>query len=263
MISISTFVGILGAITLFAYAILKSTDNYLIFVSVYSSIIVLGGSLGATLISYSFRLILAAFREMMVNLLDEKNQNKQLKQLVNRVVEWNIIYKKQGVTALENSLTANEKKDDFIRYAIELLGTGYKSKELTCMLEDTNESDFLRKNEHVNVVNALASYAPSFGMIGTLIGLIIMLDNMSGDLSALGKGLAIALLTTLYGTLLAQILFKPSAIRIERRQHRIFFERQIIIVGLELITENKDNLNIQDRLNCYLAPKHKMYELDK
>jgi len=263
MISISTFVGILGAVTLFAYAILESTDNYLIFVSLYSIIIVLGGSLGATLISYSFRLIWAAFTEMMVNLLDEKNQNKQLKQLVNRVIDWNNIYKKQGITALENSLTAVEKKDLFIMNAIELVGTGYKSNELSIMLEDTNESDFQRRNEHVNVINTLATYAPSFGMVGTLIGLIIMLDNMSGDLSALGKGLAIALLTTLYGTLFAQMLFKPSAIRIARRQHRIFFERQILIVGLELITENKDNLTIQDRLNCYLAPKHKLSELDK
>ncbi|QUM80914.1 MotA/TolQ/ExbB proton channel family protein [Moritella sp. 5] len=261
MISISTFVGILGAVGLFVYAIFKSTDNYLIFVSLFSLLIVLGGTFGATLISYSFRLIWAAFTEMMVNLLDEKNQNKQLKQLVSRIIEWNDIYKKQGITALENSLTEKEKKDDFIINAMELLGTGYKSKVLSSMLDDTNESDFQRRNEHVNVINTLSIYAPSFGMVGTLIGLIIMLDNMSGDLSALGKGLAIALLTTLYGTLLAQLLFKPSAIRIARRQHRIFFERQIITAGLELITENKDNLYIQDRLNCYLAPKHKMTEL--
>ena len=138
MISLSTIVGILGAFTIFIYAIFKSTDNYLLFVSAFSFLIVLGGTLGGTLISYSFRLILAALSEMLLNLLHQKNQNRQLRQLITRVLEWNTIYRTQGISMLENSLSKSEKNYNFLLIAMELIGTGYKSDELANMLHDTN-----------------------------------------------------------------------------------------------------------------------------
>jgi len=97
-------------------------------------------------------------------------------------------------------------------------------------------------------------YAPGFGMVGTIVGLIIMLDNMGGDMANLGKGLALALITTLYGVLLSNLLFKPTAAQVTEKQEQEFFRHQMITDGFVLLAEKKDPLLIQDRLNAYVSP---------
>jgi chemotaxis protein MotA len=97
-------------------------------------------------------------------------------------------------------------------------------------------------------------YAPGFGMVGTIVGLIIMLDNMGDDMANLGKGLALALITTLYGVLLANLLFKPTAAQVTEKQEQEYFRNQLITDGFVLLAEKKDALVVQDRLNAYVKP---------
>ena len=100
----------------------------------------------------------------------------------------------------------------------------------------------------------MGAAAPAFGMIGTLVGLIIMLDNMGGDPSSLGKGLAVALLTTLYGVLFSRIIFLPAATKILQREEIIRFRNYLIAEGLSLLADKKSPRYIQDRMNSYLDP---------
>jgi chemotaxis protein MotA len=106
----------------------------------------------------------------------------------------------------------------------------------------------------VEILKAMASAAPAFGMIGTLVGLIIMLDNMGGDPSSLGKGLAVALLTTLYGVMFARIIFLPAATKILQREQIIRFRNYLVAEGLSLLADKKSPRYIQDRMNSYLDP---------
>ena len=100
----------------------------------------------------------------------------------------------------------------------------------------------------------MASFAPAFGMVGTVIGLIIMLDKMGNDPSALGKGLAFALITTLYGVLLAQLLLRPAAEKVKQKQEVLRFRNLLITEGFVLLGENRDSILIQDMLNSFLDP---------
>jgi chemotaxis protein MotA len=100
----------------------------------------------------------------------------------------------------------------------------------------------------------MAEAAPAFGMIGTLVGLVIMLDNMGGDPGGLGKGLAVALLTTLYGVLFARIILLPAATKILQREQIIRFRNYLVAEGLALLADKKSPRYIQDKMNSFLDP---------
>ncbi|RYU70399.1 flagellar motor protein MotA [Aliivibrio finisterrensis] len=258
MISISTITGLLMAFGILIGAITMSTEKYMLFVSVSSFLIVLGGTLTATLVSYSYPLILSSFKGLLVNLLDEKNVTKFKHASIKRTVEWNQIFRSGGMSGLENSLNETEKKDPFICLGIELIGTGYKGDDLKQLLDESNHSQYKQEMAQAEVLNAMGTYAPGFGMIGTLIGLIVMLDNLNGDMAALGNGLAVALLTTLYGILFAQVFFKPAAIRINRRASNNFDNREMQINAFVLMTEKRPDMYLQDSMNVHLPFKKRL-----
>jgi chemotaxis protein MotA len=111
-----------------------------------------------------------------------------------------------------------------------------------------------RQTLESKVLNTMAVYSPGFGMVGTIVGLIIMLDNLNGDMAGLGKGLALALITTLYGVLLANLFFKPAANQVTEKQETMYFRHQLISEGFILMCEKRDALYVQDRLNAFLKP---------
>ncbi|CAM4232932.1 motility protein A [Vibrio agarivorans] len=260
MISLSTFAGFMAAIAVLGSAIVMSTDNYLLFVSYSSVVIVLGGTFTATLVSYSFPLLAGAIKTLFVNLLNEDNYKKESHRIIKRAAELNSVYRNGGIAALEGALTAKEQKDQFITLCIELIGTGYKGEELNNMLTESNSSQSHEEERSSKVLETMGAFAPGFGMIGTLIGLIIMLDNLSGDFAELGKGLAIALLTTLYGVCFAQLLFKPAATRAFRRIDDNFQLRELQARSFVLILERKPDLYLKDNLNGFLSSKHRLKE---
>ena len=106
----------------------------------------------------------------------------------------------------------------------------------------------------MNILNAMAAAAPAFGMIGTLIGLVIMLGKMGEDPSALGPGLAVALITTLYGVLFARMIFMPAATKVMQREQIMRFRNYLVAEGLALLADRKSPRFIQDKMNSYLDP---------
>jgi chemotaxis protein MotA len=104
------------------------------------------------------------------------------------------------------------------------------------------------------ILNTMANIAPGFGMIGTLVGLIIMLSELDGGDSNLGQGLALALITTLYGVILAQLVFKPASRRAEQKEQIIRFKNQLTMDAFLLLLNRANSLEIQDHLNSYLDP---------
>ena len=259
MISLSNISGFIFALALIGVAIVMSTDNYMMFVSLSSFTIVMGGSFAASLIAYSYPLVFASLKGVILNLLNEKNDTKAKHASIKRTIEWNSTFHSGGISELENSLTEKEQKDSFIKLGIELIGTGYKGEELQRLLEEGNESQSLLDMRQAEVLNTMGNFAPGFGMIGTLIGLIVMLSNLGGDMAALGAGLAVALLTTLYGVLAAQLFFKPAAIRVQRRVEMESHKREMQIQAFVMMTDKRPSLHLQDSMNGYL-PFKKRFE---
>ena len=105
------------------------------------------------------------------------------------------------------------KGDHFVRAGIDLVISGYTGNEVQEIMQNTTDTTFGRNTVQVNILKDMAANAPAFGMIGTLVGLVIMLDNMGGDPKALGRGLAVAMLTTLYGVIFCSCYFFTSCIK--------------------------------------------------
>lgn len=146
------------------------------------------------------------------------------------------------------------KGDKFMRFGVEMVISGYTGDEVRDILTNLIETSFGRNTVQVNILKFMASSAPAFGMIGTLIGLVIMLDKMGEDPTALGPGLAIAMITTLYGVLFARLLFIPAANKIMQREQIVRFRNYLVAEGLILMADRKSPRYIQDKMNSYLDP---------
>lgn len=252
--SVSTIVGLLGSFGLFIGAIVLSTDNYIIFLSVSSLIMVVGGTLASTFISYEPRYVLLALKLIYRIALAPKMGRNILKTEVGRIIRWAYTVQKNGIPALEQEAKKAVRGDKFLKYGVEMVVSGYSGDEVRDMMTTTVETTFGRNTVQVNILKEMGGAAPAFGMVGTLIGLIIMLDNMGGDPAQLGAGLAVALLTTLYGVLFARMIFLPAATKMLQREQIVRFRNYLLLEGLVMLAEKKSPRYIQDRMNSFLDP---------
>ena len=254
MAGMTTPLSLVSAFGLFIGSIIISTDNYIIFLSLSSFVMVFGGTMSATFVSYEPRYVILSLKLIGKMMVSAKINRGILKAEVGRVIRWAYTVQKKGIPALEAESKKAIRGDKFLRFGIEMVVSGYTGDEVRDMLSTTIETTYNRNTVPVNILKAMASAAPAFGMIGTLVGLIIMLDNMGGDPSDLGKGLAIALLTTLYGVLFARLIFMPPATKILQREQIVRFRNYLIAEGLALLADRKSPRFIQDKMNSYLDP---------
>ena len=252
--SISTVLGVLVALGLFIGAVASQTDNYLIFANLASFVMVVGGTLASTFISYEPRYVLLSLKLIWRILFSPKVGRNVLKNEVGRVIKWAYTVQKNGIPALEAEAVKSTRGDRFLRFGVDMVISGYTGEEVRQIMVNTIETTFDRNTVQVDILKNMGATAPAFGMIGTLVGLIIMLDNMGGDPSSLGKGLAVALLTTLYGVLFARIVFLPAATKIQQREQIVRFRNYLVTEGLILLADKKSPRYIQDKMNSYLDP---------
>ena len=177
-----------------------------------------------------------------------------LKSEVGRIIKWAYSMQKNGVQALEQEAKKAAQGDKFIKFGLEMVISGYTGEEIRGILDTTIETTYQRNCVLVVILKYMSGAAPAFGMIGTLVGLIIMLANMGGDPASLGAGLAVALLTTLYGVIFARMIFTPIATKLQQREDIVRFRNDLVAEGLVLLADNKNPRFIQDRMNSYLDP---------
>ena len=151
---------------------------------------------------------------------------RQFLKTLSALLSFQSLLKNKVLWVLKNG---GKKKRSFISFGVSLLTSGYNGNDIKQMLEDAVESNFQRKMVQANILNSMASFCPAFGMIGTLVGLVIMFEKMGSDISAIGKGMALALLTTLYGVLLTQLFFKPASEKVRQREEIYRFRNLLII----------------------------------
>jgi len=135
-----------------------------------------------------------------------------------------------------------------------LVLAGYNDENLRGKLETFMNTTYERNMVRATILNTMAHIAPGLGMIGTLVGLIVMLSELDGGTGGLGQGLALALITTLYGVILAQLVFKPASRRAEQKEQMLRFKHQLTIDAFLLLVNRANSFEIQDHLNSYLDP---------
>jgi chemotaxis protein MotA len=253
-VSLTTLFSLVGAFGLFLGAILWETDNPIIFFSLSSFIIVFGGTMASAFVSYEPRYVLLSLKLIGRIMFTPKVGRDILKAEVGRMIRWAYIVQKGGPPALEVEASKAVKGDKFLKFGVEMVTSGYSGDEVRDIMTNLIETTFGRNTVQVNILKFMASSAPAFGMVGTLIGLVIMLDKMGGDPSALGGGLAVAMITTLYGVLLARMLFIPASNKIMQREQIVRFRNYLVAEGLILMADRKSPRYIQDKMNSYLDP---------
>lgn len=261
--SFNTFVAALVGFGLFVAAIALSTDNFMVFVSGAGFILVVGGTLAATFISYEFRYVIKAIGAIASTFAIDRMGRTRLNAEVGRVIRWAYLVQREGIVSLDAEVKKTPGWDGgYLRFGVELITTGYSGEEVKTILANVIESTFDRNMVSASILRNMAVAAPAFGMVGTLIGLIIMLDKMGGDPGAIGIGLAIALVTTLYGIMLARLIFAPAASKIQQREEIFRFRNFMIAEGLAMLADEASPRKIQDHMNSYLDPTIR-YDIDR
>lgn len=252
--STATIIGFLGGLILFFGSIVMSTDNYLAFFDIPSLIMVVGGVFASTFISYEPMYVFQAFKMASSIFFAPKVQRGVLQGEVARCIRWGYMIQKSGITALESDTKGLKAQDAFLAFGANLVVSGYTGTEVRDILSNTIETTFQRRTIPANILRDMAGSAPAFGMIGTLIGLVIMLGKMGGDPGALGPGMAVALITTLYGVLLPRLILLPAASKLQQREEIVRFRNYLVAEGLSLLAERKSPRFIQDAMNSFLDP---------
>jgi chemotaxis protein MotA len=217
------------------------------FVDTASILIVIGGTFFAVMYQATLPTFLGHFGAMGKTFFPPV---KKMEDMIERMVELAAMARKDGMMALE----VQETPDKFFAKGMQLLVDGADEAKLVGQMEAEIEAMKVRHGDMQGCVKAWIDLAPAMGMIGTLVGLVIMLGNMS-DPASIGPAMAVALLTTMYGAIIANVLFMPMLTKLENYSSYEVVYRQTVILGLRGIARGESPRNMQDQMVSLLAPK--------
>ena len=242
-------------------AILIGARNVGGFVSIEGFMIVIGGSLAVAFMSFEAVYVVEGLRAIGLMFKNAEATHENLQKDLVEIINWARIVKDKGLLGLENATGKQGIYDPFVRYGIDMVVSNYSPEEVRGMMETAADAAYERSTIPSRVLMAMASHAPAFGMVGTLVGMVIMLSDLEGDMSGIGAGLAISLLATLYGVVTARMLYMPAASKLQQKQEALRFRNQLITEGMVLLVANRSPRYIQDRLNSFLRFESH-YDLD-
>jgi len=244
---IATLVGMIAGICLVGITIAMG-GNVPIFINIPSLILVIGGTIAATLINFPLSDVLSVFKTLK-NAFIQKSASPEF--LIQKLVEFATVARREGILALESH--AGDAGDEFLQKSVQLAIDGTAPELIKDVL--TTEIAFMEDRHAMgqSILSAMAAFAPAFGMIGTLIGLVSMLATLD-DPSKIGGGMAIALLTTLYGAILANLIFLPCVGKLKVRTANELLLKEIIIEGILSIQSGDNPRVVEQKLKAFVAP---------
>ncbi len=248
----ATFIGLAVAFGLMVLAIATGGD-FIIFVDPQAMMVVIGGTFGAGMVQYPLKDVISALTVgKNAFFYKETPPNK----IIERLIRFANVARKEGLLSLENSI--NEVKDDaFFAKGLQMAADGQDPDTMRDMLDKEVDHIEERHERGSDIFAALGGYAPAMGMVGTLIGLVQMLRNLD-DPSAIGPAMAMALLTTLYGTVLGNIIFHPMAGKLKNRSQSEILKKTLIIEGIHSILVGENPRIMEQKLHAYLSPKQRV-----
>ncbi|HPW68673.1 MAG: MotA/TolQ/ExbB proton channel family protein [Desulfomonilia bacterium] len=244
---IATVIGVVFAFGMVLMGIM-SGGPLTLFVDVPSLLIVVGGTFGIIFIGYPLREVLG-LAGVIKNVFF--TQLRDAKGLIPTFVDYATRARREGILALESA--ANELEDPFFKQGLELVIDGLEPQSIREILETEIEHLEQRHNKGADILNGLGTYAPAMGMVGTLIGLVQMLQSMS-DPSSIGPAMALALITTFYGSIMANMIALPMAGKLAMRSKEESLEKGMIIEGIMSISAGDNPRIVERKLHSYLSP---------
>jgi chemotaxis protein MotA len=243
----ATIVGIIFGIFFLMLAILAG-GSVATFINIPSLSVTFGGTLGSLFIHYSWEQVLSVGK-VVKNAFTEKSNDPS--EIINSIIHFSEKARREGLLALEKDL--NDDIDPYLQKGIQMVIDGSDEVMIAALLDIEKESLVERHKLGANLFVDLAAYAPAWGMIGTIIGLILMLKNLD-DPAAVGPSMAVALLTTFYGALGAFFMFTPIAGKLKVRSQQEQYILDIIATGILSIQAGDNPRMVTEKLKSFLAP---------
>jgi chemotaxis protein MotA len=248
---ILTVGGILLCFGILGYAISLGEGGISLFIDMPSVYLVFGGTIGVFLMNFTLpdlkALVPVFLRTLMFRLSTPAEE-------IQRVVSYATLARKEGLLALEGKL--KEVDDKFMAKGIQLVIDGFPAETVREIMELEATWQGARHALGKKMMDQLAAYAPAFGMIGTLVGLIQMLAALD-DPSAIGGGMSVALLTTLYGAMVANMICLPMSGKLEIRAKEEALLRELMIEGIVAIQSGDGPQLIKEKLRTFVAPSQR------
>jgi chemotaxis protein MotA len=247
---IATIIGLLlGFGLILASIAMGGGEGLSAFIDVPSLMITVGGSFAALLINFPLKNCLSSMSVIKKCFLSKLPEPKaviaQFKNLA-------VVVRKDGMLALEKEL--ENINDDFMKRGLEIVISGAEEPQIRQVLETELSAIEQRHTIGKKLVESTGAAAPAFGMIGTLVGLVQMLQSLD-DPSQIGGGMATALLTTLYGAVIANVACIPLAGKLETRSNDEVAVRELMISGITALAQGLAPRAVEDNLVAYLSPK--------
>lgn len=248
---IATLGGIVLGLVMVLFGIISSGGVAALgnFIDIPSLIITIFGSLTSLMASYTMSDFTGGFSGIGVAMKDPKLDHGAV---ITKIIELSNVARKEGLLALEE--IARGLEDQFMQKGILLIVDGTEPELVRGILETELMNMEARHKNKAGFFDAWAALGPAWGMIGTLVGLVNMLKNLS-DASTIGPNMAVALLTTLYGSLLANWICTPVSNKLKQRGAIEFQLKEIVIEGLLSIQAGENPRVIEEKLKSFLAPK--------
>lgn len=248
---ISTIVGIGLAFGMIAFGIISNQSSLMTYYNLPSLFITVGGALASTIASHPKEKSFKIIQVMLSTVKEPKVDNIGL---VRTLVSFSEKARREGLLSLEENL--NEIDDPFMKKAVQLVIDGTDPDLLRSMMEtemDLIEEDIAAEKA---LMDSAGAFAPAYGMIGTLIGLIAMLKTLNNP-ETLGPGMSVALITTFYGSILSNSVFLPMGEKIGRRATKILRQKQMILEGVLSIQAGENPRVLEEKLKSFLNIQEK------
>lgn len=244
---IATVIGFIAGISLTLVSILLG-GSLSIFIDIPSIVLVFGGTIATTLINYPLSDVMGVFTTAKNSFIQK---DAPVERVIETLVNYATIARREGILALESQLS--EADDDFLQRSVQLAIDGTSADLIKDIL--TTEIAFMEDRHAMgqSILSSIALFAPAFGMIGTLIGLVQMLTSMD-DPSQIGAGMAVAILTTLYGALISNLLVLPVVGKLKVRTANELLQKEIIIEGILSIQSGDNPRIVEQKLKAFVSP---------
>ncbi len=254
--NISFLIGLFSGFALVIYGVLESgtsTSQVLSsFINLPSVYITFGGAISATLMSVPVSYLKEVPKNLKVLMKKEKIN---LSTYIDSIEELAKEARLKGLLVLEEKIKTLELQDEFLKYCVMLIVDAIEPTKVRAQIENEIDCIESRHSAAWKVFDTLGSFGPAFGMLGTLVGLINMLANMNADggADALGQGMSVALVTTFYGSILANMICAPISNRLKAKHDEEMVAKELIMEGVLSIQSGENPKYIREKLNSYVT----------
>jgi len=246
---IATVLGVVIAIGLILSSIILGGGSFGAFIDAPSVMVVIGGAIASAMISFPLKNFLSVFSVVMKVFFYKLDS---IPQLIEEIVSLAETARRDGLLALESRL--EDIQNPFIVLGIQMAVDGTRPEVMEDILRTELDAVATRHKDGKGLMDCMGRFAPAFGMIGTLMGLVIMLGDMS-DPSKIGAGMAVALLTTMYGAIASNVVFLPFAEKLGFTNKQELLAMEIIVRGIMAIQSGENPRVIEQKLNTFIPPK--------